>query len=127
MYDWSDLRIFLAAARARSMLSAAGELGVNQSTVTRRIAALEAALAIRLFHRNRDGCRLSEAGQSLLAQAERVAAEAETFEHMVAQRKRNFSGVIRATTLETVANLFLTPLLSEFIDLYPAIRVELIA
>ena len=69
-------------------------------TVTRRIAALEKTLDIRLFHRNRDGCHLSEAGQSLLAQAERVAAEAETFERLVAQRKRELSGVIRVTIYE---------------------------
>jgi DNA-binding transcriptional LysR family regulator len=55
-------------------------------------------LDIRPFHRNRDGCHLSEAGQSLLAQAERVAAEAETFERLVAQRKRELSRVIRVTT-----------------------------
>jgi DNA-binding transcriptional LysR family regulator len=127
MYEWSDLKIFLAAARARSMLEAAGELGVNQSTVTRRIAALETALEIRLFHRNRDGCRLNEAGESLLAQAERVAAEAETFERLVAQRKRKLSGVVRVTTLESIANQILTPLLSEFIEQYPDIKVELIA
>jgi DNA-binding transcriptional LysR family regulator len=127
MYEWSDLRIFLAAAQARSMLAAAGELGVNQSTVTRRIAALEAALEVRLFHRDRNGCRLSEAGESLLAQVKRVAAEAETFERLVAERKRKLSGVIRVTTLESVANQILTPLLSEFIEQYPDIRVELIA
>ena len=98
MYDWNDLKIFLAAARARSMLGAAGELGINQSTVTRRVAALEKALEIRLFHRNRDGCHLTEAGQSLFVQAERVAAEAETFERLVAQRKRELSRVIRVTT-----------------------------
>jgi DNA-binding transcriptional LysR family regulator len=127
MYDWSDLKIFLAAARARSMLEAAGELGVNQSTVTRRIAALEKALEIRLFHRNRDGCRLNEVGESLLSQAARVATEAEAFERLVAQCKRKLSGVIRVTTLESIANQILTPLLSEFIEQYPDIKVELIA
>jgi DNA-binding transcriptional LysR family regulator len=88
---------------------------------------LEAALEIRLFDRTRDGCRLNEAGKSLLPQAERVAAEAETFERFVTQRKRNHSGVIRVTTVESVANLFLIPLLSEFMELYPDVRVELIA
>jgi DNA-binding transcriptional LysR family regulator len=127
MYEWSDLKIFLAAARARSMLEAAGELGINQSTVTRRIAALETALEMRLFHRDRDGCRLNEVGESLLAQAERVAAEIKTFERLVAQRKRKLSGVIRVTTLESVANQILTPLLSEFMEQYPDIKVELIA
>jgi DNA-binding transcriptional LysR family regulator len=127
MYDWNDIRVFLAAARARSMLGAAGELSINQSTVNRRITALETALGIRLFDRTRDGCSLNEAGKSLLSQAQRIAAEAETFERLVAQRKRNHSGVIRVTTLDTYANLFLTPLLSEFMELFPDLRVELIA
>lgn len=127
IYDWSDLRVFLAAARARSMLRAASELGINQSTVTRRVTALETALGLRLFDRTRDGCSLNEAGKSVLSQAERVAAEAETFERLVAQHKRNHSGVIRVTTLESLANQFLTPLLSEFMELYPDLRVELIA
>jgi DNA-binding transcriptional LysR family regulator len=47
-------------------------MGVNQTTVARRIEALEAALSIRLFHRNRDGYRLTEEGTAILAQAERV-------------------------------------------------------
>ena len=89
MYEWSDLKIFLATVRAHSMLGAAAELGINQSTVARRITALEAALDIRLFDRTRDGCRLNEAGKSLLSQAERVAAEAESFERLVTQRKRD--------------------------------------
>jgi DNA-binding transcriptional LysR family regulator len=127
MYEWSDLKILLATVRAHSMLGAAAELGINQSTVARRITALEAALDIRLFDRTRDGCHLNEAGKSLLSQAERVAAEAETFERLVTQRKRDYSGVIRVTTLESLANLFLIPLLSEFMELYPDVRVELIA
>ena len=60
MYDWGDLKVFIAVARAGSTLAAARELGVNQTTVARRIAALEEALAVRLFDRHQDGYRLSE-------------------------------------------------------------------
>jgi DNA-binding transcriptional LysR family regulator len=127
MYDWGDLKFFLATARSGSTLAAARELGVNQTTIARRIAALEAALQIRLVDRNRDGYRLTEAGAALLAQAERVASEADAVERLVEQRKRNLSGVIRVTAPAIFAEVVLTPWLSEFIDIYPDIKVEVIA
>ena len=127
MYDWGDLKFFLAAARTGSTLAAARELGVNQTTVARRIAALEAALNARLFDRNQDGYRLSQAGTAILAQAERVGIEADTVARLVQQRSRELSGVVRVTTPEALANMLLTPLLSEFMELYPDIRVEVIA
>lgn len=127
MYDWGDLKFFLAAARTGSTLAASRELGVNQTTVARRIAALEAALNARLFDRNQDGYRLSAAGAAILAQAERVAVEADTLARLLQQRSRELSGVIRVTTPEALANMLLTPLLSEFMELYPDIRVEVIA
>jgi DNA-binding transcriptional LysR family regulator len=126
MHDWGDLKFFLATARSGSTLAAGRELGVNATTVARRIAALERALSIRLFDRNNDGYRLSEAGNAILIQAERAAAEMETLERMAAQRSRNLSGVIRVTTVESLANSVLTPLLSEFFELYPDIKVEVI-
>ena len=127
MYDWGDLKFFLAAARSGSTLAASRELGVNQTTVARRIAALEEALSARLFDRGQDGYRLSEAGAAILAQAERVAVEADTLAQLLQQRSRNLSGTIRVTTPEALANLLLTPLLGEFMELYPDIRVEVIA
>jgi DNA-binding transcriptional LysR family regulator len=127
MYDWGDLRFFLATARKGSTLAAARDLGVNQTTIARRIAALEAALSVRLFDRHREGYRLSEAGAAIFTQAERIAVEAETFERLVAQRKRDLSGVIRVTTPEEFAEVVLTPWLAEFIDLYPDIKIEVIA
>jgi len=127
MYDWGDLKFFLTAARTGSTLAASRELGVNQTTVARRIAALEQALKVRLFDRNQDGYRLSEAGAAILAQAERVAVEADTLARLLQQRSRELSGVIRVTTPEALANLLLTPLLGDFMELYPEIRVEVIA
>ena len=126
MYDWSDVKFFLAVARGGSTLAAARVLSVNQTTVVRRIEALEAALNTKLFARNQDGYRLSEAGVELLAQAERVAAEAETLERLAALRGRKLSGVIRVTTMENVASRILTPMLAEFVELYPEVKVEVI-
>jgi DNA-binding transcriptional LysR family regulator len=126
MYDWSDIRFFLAVARGGSTLAAARELRVNQTTVVRRIEAMEAALKTKLFVRHQDGYRLSEAGANLLAQAERVATEAETLERLADQRNRTLSGAIRVTTFEKFASLILTPMLAEFIELYPDVKVEVI-
>jgi len=127
MYDWGDLKVFIAVARAGSTLAAARDLGVNQTTVARRIAALEDALGARLFDRHQDGYRLSECGRQILAQAERVEVEAETLGHLVAQRRRDLSGVLRVTTPEIFANFWLTPWLAAFMDQYPEIQVEVVA
>jgi DNA-binding transcriptional LysR family regulator len=127
MYDWGDLKVFIAVARAGSTLAAARELGVNQTTVARRIVALEAALGARLFDRHQDGYRLSECGRQMIAQAERVEAEAETLARLVAQRKRDLSGVVRVTTPEIFANVVLAPWLVSFMELYPDIKVEVLA
>ncbi len=71
--------------------------------------------------------RLTEAGAAILAQAERVAAEAETVERLVELRKRDLAGVIRVTAPTVFADVILTPWLAEFIDMYPDIKVEVIA
>ena len=60
-------------------------------------------------------------------QAESVASEAETLERLLAQRSRQLTGVIRVTTPEIIANMMLTPWLAEFMELYPDIKVEVIA
>src|SRR5262245_43211600 len=116
MYDWGDLKFFLTTARTGTALAAAQELGVNPTTVARRIAALETALSLRLFDRNRDGYRLSESGVALLGEARRIAAAAEYFEGLAAQRSRQLSGVIRMTMPESLANFIVTPLLAEFME-----------
>ena len=65
MFDWDDLRVFLAAARAGTAASAAQRLGLDATTVGRRIAALETALKSTLFVRSRSGA-LSEQISPLL-------------------------------------------------------------
>ena len=74
MFDWNDLRHFLAFARTSSMLAAAKALGVNQSTVSRRLAELEKRLGHRLVERYLGGYRLTELGEQLRPDAERIEA-----------------------------------------------------
>src|SRR5206468_3762474 len=72
MSDWDDLRFFLAAARAGTLSAAATALGVEPSTVGRRLEALEASLGTRLFRRSQRGYVLTEAGQRIRAGVEQL-------------------------------------------------------
>jgi DNA-binding transcriptional LysR family regulator len=127
MFDWGDLRIFLAVAREGSTLSAAKALGVNQTTIARRIGTLEEATGLRLFDRRQDGYRLCEAGQALMAPALAVESAVSDVEYAVGQQRRGLAGAVSITTTEAIAVSVLTPWVADFMDLYPDIRVEMIA
>jgi DNA-binding transcriptional LysR family regulator len=74
MLDWDDLKVFLAVSRSGTTLGAARDLGVNQTTVSRRVQTLEHALGLTLFVRRNTGYALTEHGRALTAAAERAAA-----------------------------------------------------
>jgi len=73
--DWNDLRIFLQAAESGSFLAAGRRLGIDRTTVGRRIEALEKALGHALFHRDSAGCRPTEQALPVLEATRRMAAE----------------------------------------------------
>jgi DNA-binding transcriptional LysR family regulator len=126
-FDWNDLRHFLAVARSGSTLGAARRLGVNQTTVARRIEALEAALGVKLFERARAGSSLTEAGAGMLRHAEAAERSAQSVVDHAAAYARGLAGVVRVTAPETIVNTAVTPSLAEFSRAYPDIRIELIA
>src|SRR5947207_15038242 len=74
MIDWDDVRYFLAVARGGSVRAAAERLGVNHSTVLRRIAQLEERLRVQLFETLPSGYRLAAAGDEVLAVADHMEA-----------------------------------------------------
>jgi DNA-binding transcriptional LysR family regulator len=126
MFEWGDLRHFLAVARSGSTLSAGKILGVNQTTVARRIAALEEALGEKLFEKTAGGYRLTEVGSAMVQNAERVESEVDAFGRMIAQRSRKLLGMIRVTTNDVLADCLLTPWLREFTQRFPVVQVETI-
>ena len=126
MFEWSDLRHYLAVARSGSTLSAAKILGCNQTTVARRIAALEEALGEKLFDKAAGGYRLTDVGSAMLQNAERVESEVEGFSRLIAQRSRKLLGMIRVTTNDVLADCLLTPWLREFTQRFPVVQVETI-
>ncbi|MFO0552042.1 MAG: LysR family transcriptional regulator [Polyangiaceae bacterium] len=105
---WDDLRIFLAAARTGSFTRAARALGTDQSTVSRRLAALEAEIGAPLFERTPRGPVPTEIGARLRDDATRVEAEVRRFVDTARARDAT-RGVVRVATIESVAIHFLVP------------------
>ena len=126
MFDWNDLRYFLAVARQGSTLAAANALRVNQSTVQRRLAALEQAIGSRLVERLPTGYRLTETGLALRPHAEAVEAAVEAFRRQTASVDTELTGTIRVTCAEGIAYLVLTPLLEKFHARDPGLKVDVI-
>ncbi|MFZ5721460.1 MAG: LysR family transcriptional regulator [Pseudomonadota bacterium] len=126
MFDWNDLKAFLAVARGGSTLAASRALGVNQTTVARRIEALEQALGFKLFERGQTGSRLTEAGEALIGDAEMVERAAIRFANQAAGQMRGVAGALRLTTNELVANTMVIPALAEFRKLHPDVQIDLV-
>src|SRR5690242_8568953 len=126
MFDWNDLKAFLAVARGGSTLAGAKTLGVNQTTVARRIESLENDLKLKLFERGQTGSRLTEVGQSLIAEAEKVEQAAIRFDNYAAGQLRGVGGSLRMTTNELVANTMVIPALVEFRKVHPDVQVDLV-
>ena len=125
MLDWNDLRYFLAVARGGSTLSAGRTLRVSQTTVARRIAALEQAVGLTLFEKRPAGYALTPAGIEMLAHAEAVEAAALKFDNAASASTRDLSGTVRITTEEILAMTVIAPMLRELHDLHPGIHIDI--
>ncbi len=126
MFDWNDLRYFLAVARTGSTIAAAKVLGVNQSTVQRRLAVLEERVGRKLVERHPTGYRLSELGEELLSCAEGVEQAVAAFERRLVSSDKSLTGIIRVTCPEGLVNTLMTPLVDAFHARYPALHVDLV-
>lgn len=127
MFDWNDLRFLLAVARTGSTIAAARSLGVNQSTVQRRLSELERQLGARLVERQASGYRLTDLGQAVLAEAEAVEAASKAFAVAVAERGRGQAGVIRLTCPEPIAiRLSQAGFVARFQAAHPGLTVEFV-
>jgi DNA-binding transcriptional LysR family regulator len=127
MFDWNDLRYFLAVARHGSTVAAAKALKTSQSTVQRRLVELEKKIGRDLVQRHSTGYRLTEFGQQLLPHAERVEHAVLALDQQRAAIERGEVGVIRLTCPEPIiARLKRSGLLDCFHDRHPNFRVEFV-
>lgn len=127
MHDWDDLRYFLSVATHGSTLAAAAALKSSQSTVFRRIAAMEGRIAVQLFERQPSGYVLTSAGQALLPLAQAVLTAVENFEHFARSEVRQANTIIRLSVPDAALEYVLPPVMAEFRQVYPEVRLEIIA
>ena len=123
---WDDLRIFLTVARSHFLSEAAISLGVNQSTVSRRLTNLERHLKTQLLDRTSSGPVLTESGNDLLAMAQKVEDEFFQIDSQVTGRDMRLSGRLRITCIDMLVDRLLAPHLAAFTEQHPDIELELL-
>lgn len=128
--DWEQLRHFGALARAGTLAGAARSLGVEHTTVARRVQALEKALSKSLFARGADGHQLTEAGRQLLPAIEAMTQAARQLEHaaeLAVDDAEAPSGLVRVGTTEGLGTQLLAPALARLTLQWPQLSVDLLA
>lgn len=125
VFDWDDVRIFIAAARAGSLGGAATRLGIDAATVGRRVARLETGLKSTLVIRSPSGLQLTAAGAQLL----QVGLQAESAMDAAARvaQPDAIAGTVRISASEGFGGAVLAPALSELHATRPGLRIELAA
>lgn len=121
----NDLLLFARIVESGSFSKAALRVDLPKSTVSRRIALLEAKLGERLLQRTTRKLMLTEFGESLLDHARKVVEEVEAAGALVQHRQQEPSGRLRVSMPNDFANLGLTRVMTEFMARYPAITLEL--
>ena len=125
MFDWNDLRYFLAVAQHHSTTAAGRALKVDQSTVQRRLAELERRIGQPLVKRHPTGYRLTEFGQLLLPHAQDVERAVLGLQQNIGGAQREITGMVRVTCPEPlVYRITASPLLERFNARYPGLKVE---
>ncbi|MFV0478136.1 MAG: LysR family transcriptional regulator [Parahaliea sp.] len=124
--NWDDIKVFLALCRRGSARAAAQELGVSNSTVTRRLDELERHLQTHLFDRTPDGYRMTAASERLLPSAEHVEELLLSAERRITGGDQHLEGSIRLTMPDVPGMNFLMEGLAVFAQKYPGIELDLV-
>ena len=126
MMNWDDFRLVRAIAEARSLVGAAEALGLNHSTVFRRLGQIETDLGRPLFERSRSGYAATAAGEEMVALANRMSDGVMEFERRLAGQDERPRGELRVTTTDSMFASLLAPMFATFREAYPEIRTEII-
>jgi len=124
--NWDEFRLVKAIADSRSLVGAAAKLGLNHSTVFRRLTALEGAIGVRLFERSRLRYQPTAAGEAMINVAVDIGDSIAEFERNVAGREIKPVGALRLTTIDSLAIYVLPPILNQFRETYPGVALDII-
>lgn len=123
---WDDFRLVKAIADHSGLTGAAAALGVNHSTVFRRLGQIEEQVGLQLFERRKTGYVATAAGVEMSALAGRVEEDVAAFSRRLAGRDVTPSGEVRVTTTDTLYLNLLLPIFAAFRTAYPAIRLDIV-
>jgi DNA-binding transcriptional LysR family regulator len=126
MLSWDDFRYVKAIADSRSLAGAAEQLGINHSTVFRRLGQIEEHLGSRLFERGRGGYALTSCGEQMVELANRLGDDIVTFERRISGQDLRPSGELRVTTMDIILLRLLQDVLVGFRRAYPKIVLDLV-
>lgn len=124
--EWSDVRVFLAIARAGTLGGAARMLGSSHPTVGRRLRALEEATGHTLFQRTADGFVLTEEGHGIVALAEQMEEGALAMQRRLEGQEQNLQGSLRIASADWFGAYFLPPIIADYSKAYPNVDVEVL-
>lgn len=125
MDDLNDLAYFAAVVRHGGFSAAARASGIEKTRLSRRVAALEDALGVRLLQRTTRRIALTEAGERFYAQASRLVEGAQSAFESVADLKREPSGTVRLSCPQVMAQSYLAPILPGYLLSHPKVKLEL--
>ena len=123
--QWDDVRLFLALCRAATLGDAARQLGVDGSTVSRRLAVLEETLAASLFDRGRHGVAATPAADELLPVAEEIEHAMARFAGAAEALEREVRGLVRIACPPDAAEVLIVPHLPELLGRHPGLELDL--
>jgi DNA-binding transcriptional LysR family regulator len=119
-----DMALFVEVVKARSFRRAAEAIGMPNSTLSRRISALEKAIGLRLLHRTTRKIELTEAGQLYFERSKRIVDEARLAHEQLGEMLAQPSGLLRVSLPVDFGTIYLAPLVAEFARRYPGISFE---
>jgi DNA-binding transcriptional LysR family regulator len=122
---WDDVRVFLAVMRLGSLSAAGGRLGLDVSTVSRRLTAFEAALDTRLFDRTRQGLVATRGAELVMPAAEAMEAAVGRLARDASTVEASAVGSVRVSVAPGMADAFIAPALGRFRARFPGIRLEI--
>jgi DNA-binding transcriptional LysR family regulator len=123
--DWDHVRVFLAIARAGQLAGAGARLGLDVSTVSRRLVRLERELGAHLFDRGKEGTTITAAAEAILPAAEEMERALARFTNAANTIETTAEGAVRLTCAPGVADAFVAPLLTRFHERFPGVVVHL--
>ena len=124
--NWDDLRLFLAVARSGSISGGARQLGVQHSTISRRMRQLEEKLGARLFERKAGGYELTPAGEEVKETAARVEREMLGVDGALLGKDNILTGSLKVTAINNMASSVLMPIFASFSRAHPNIDLHIL-